>query len=116
MCSSDLVESGIGWIPFVLAQMEYGITFNPGKKVGLSLTPKEYFQRNFSACFWFENEDMENMIRKVAEDNVMFETDFPHPTCLYPDGLGRLTQAVQDRSLLEKVTSTNAARIYNIPI
>ncbi len=110
------VESGIGWIPFVLAQMEYGIAFNPGKKVGLSLTPKEYFQRNFSACFWFENEDMENTIRKVGEDNVMFETDFPHPTCLYPDGLGRLTQAVQDRSLLEKITSTNAARIYNIPI
>ena len=27
------------------------------------------------------------MLGDVGFDNVMFETDFPHPTCLYPNGL-----------------------------
>ena len=27
------------------------------------------------------------MIDKVGEDNVMFETDFPHPTALWPKPL-----------------------------
>jgi predicted TIM-barrel fold metal-dependent hydrolase len=110
------VESGIGWIPFFLQQLDYGMKFNPGKRFHLELTPKEYFRRNFTACFWFENENMESIIRDLGEDNVMFETDFPHPTCLYPAGLERVTAAVKDRTLLEKICSTNAARVYNIPL
>ena len=31
--------------------------------------------------------DLQGLIDKVGEDNVMFETDFPHPTCLYPTPL-----------------------------
>lgn len=110
------VESGIGWIPFMLDHLEYALEFNPGNKVKLDLTPREYFRRNFSACFWFENRDLEHLIRQVGEDNVMFETDFPHPTCLYPGGLSRVVEAVQDQKLLKKITSTNAGRIYNIAV
>jgi predicted TIM-barrel fold metal-dependent hydrolase len=110
------VESGIGWIPFFLNQLDYGIVFNPMKKIDMKLTPSEYFRRNFTACFWFENENLEHLIKTVGEDNVMFETDFPHPTCLYPSGLSRVTAALTDRRLLEKICSTTAARIYNIPI
>jgi predicted TIM-barrel fold metal-dependent hydrolase len=113
------VESGIGWIPFMLRSFEYQIAENappPGRE--LKLTPKEYFQRNMYGCFWFENEDLEPLIRRVGVDNVLFETDFPHPTCLYPDSLGRAREALAgaDRELVGKVLSKNAARVYNIDI
>jgi uncharacterized protein len=32
-------------------------------------------------------ESLEPMIERVGIDNVMFQTDFPHATCLYPDPL-----------------------------
>jgi predicted TIM-barrel fold metal-dependent hydrolase len=80
------------------------------------MKPSEYFKRNFYACFWFEKQDICPMIKRVGVDNVLFETDFPHPTCLFPvDDLdARLSGlTLEDRT---KVLSTNAAKLYNIPL
>jgi predicted TIM-barrel fold metal-dependent hydrolase len=48
----------------------------------------------------------------------MFETDFPHPTCLYPDSLERAaeTLAKVEPDVRRKVLSTNASSLYRIPI
>jgi predicted TIM-barrel fold metal-dependent hydrolase len=112
------VESGIGWVPFMLRNIEYTLMETHGVGGGpLRLTPYEYFRRNMAACFWFERDDLPALIRSVGEENVMFETDFPHPTCLYPNGISYLSELFdEDEALGRKVASTNAARIYNIPI
>ena len=51
--------------------------------------PSEYFRSNLYATFWFENNrnKLPDLIEAVGEDRILFETDFPHPTCLYPDPL-----------------------------
>ena len=71
-----------------------------------------------SACIFFEREDLVDTIRKVGADNVMFETDFPHPACLYPNGLDYLAEPIAELTPEErfKVFSGNAARIYNIEV
>ncbi|RVT94479.1 amidohydrolase family protein [Sphingomonas crocodyli] len=111
------VESGIGWIPFLLETLEYQLHENAVTKT-FSLTPEEYFRRNIYGCFWFERKNMAATVRQCGVDNVMFETDFPHPTCLYPEplehaasGLAQLT--FEER---EKILSTNASKLYNIPL
>jgi uncharacterized protein len=109
------VESGIGWVPFILEALDYQLCEIAAAR-RFDLKPSEYFQRNFFACFWFEKTDIAQMIRRVGIDNVLFETDFPHPTGLYPidnlEGrLGGLTS--QERA---KVLSLNAASLYNIPL
>ena len=84
------VESGMGWIPFILETMDYEILENaPAQAAELTRAPSEYFKDHWYATFWFEKNggDLQGLIDKVGEDNVMFETDFPHPTCLYPDPL-----------------------------
>jgi len=109
------VESGIGWVPFILEALDYQLQeIAEGRH--FALKPSEYFRRNFYACFWFEQDDICNTLRKVGIDNALFETDFPHPTGLYPiDNLeGRLSGlTAAERS---KVLSTNAARLYKIPV
>lgn len=113
------VESGIGWIPFILEGLDYAVreagTLGDGK---LSMSPIEYFRRQVYGCFWFENDDLANTIRRVGVDNVMFETDFPHPTCLYPAPLEQVPRVFADLSDEErrKVLSLNAALVYNIPL
>ena len=111
------VESGIGWIPFVLEACEYQMAENMVNRGGLKLTPKEYFQRNIFASYWFEKHRTREDIEAIGADNVMFETDFPHPTCLYPGvrehvqaSLGALAPAVQRKVLYE-----NAVRVYQLP-
>ncbi len=113
------VESGIGWIPFILEALDYSITESAANRDGqLSMAPIDYFRRQVYACFWFETDDLASAVRRVGVDNVMFETDFPHPTCLYPGPLERPAAFLADFTAEErrKIFSTNAARLYNIPL
>jgi predicted TIM-barrel fold metal-dependent hydrolase len=111
------VESGAGWVPFILEALEYEMEENaPGLKTKLSLTPKEFFQRNIYATMWFERTDVAQVVAAVGEDNILFETDFPHPTCLFPNPLetasrnmSALTPAAQ-----RKIMGGNAATLYGI--
>ena len=60
----------------------------PSMRGSSTCAPSEYFRRQIYSCFWFERtRRLPRPSRAVGEDNIMFETDFPHPTCLYPDGL-----------------------------
>ena len=84
------VESGVGWIPFILETLDYEMAENaPQELAQLKKMPSEYFRSNLYATFWFENNrnKLPDLIEAVGEDNILFETDFPHPTCLYPSPL-----------------------------
>ena len=84
------VESGVGWIPFILEALDYEMSENaPDELAKLKKMPSEYFRSNLYATFWFENNrnKLPELIDAVGEDSILFETDFPHPTCLYPNPL-----------------------------
>ena len=109
------VESGIGWIPFLLESLDYQLgEIAEGKR--FEMKPSEYFKRNFYACFWFEKTNLSETLRQVGIDNCLFETDFPHPTGLFP--IDNLEERLSDLTADErkKVLSTNAAKLYNIPL
>lgn len=111
------VESGCGWIPFILEALDYELHENaPARLAQLELLPSEYFRRQMYATTWFERANVAHAIEAVGEDNVMFETDFPHPTCLFPRpletaerNLGDLPAAVQ-----RKILGENAAALYRL--
>src|SRR5262245_13477647 len=111
------VESGTGWIPFILEALDYEMAENaPQLRERLSLSPTEFFQRQIYATTWFERTNLAQLVATVGEDNIMFETDFPHPTCLYPDPLataaanmGDLDPAVQ-----RKILGENGVRLYRL--
>jgi uncharacterized protein len=111
------VESGAGWVPFILEALEYEMAENaPGLRARLSLTPKEFFRRNIYATMWFEHSDLLNVVAAVGEDNILFETDFPHPTCLYPDPLGTAAKnmAALSPTAQRKILGENAATLYRL--
>ena len=113
------VESGIGWIPFILETLDYSLAESGAHRLDkLSMSPFDYFRRQIYASFWFEGRDTAASIRRLGVDNVMFETDFPHPVCLYPRPLEQARKGLGDLTLEErrKVLSTNAARVYGIPL
>jgi predicted TIM-barrel fold metal-dependent hydrolase len=112
------VESGIGWVPFVLESLTHQLGETaPGTLDYLSLSPLEYFQRQLYACFWFERQDLAHVVSILGADNILFETDFPHPTCLYPDSLSAAAPALSslDAEARRKVLQDNAAALYRIP-
>lgn len=109
------VESGAGWIPYLLEAIEYmseeaGLEYHP--------TPTDVFNRQIYACTFFERKNFVQTIRQVGADNIMFETDFPHPACLFPDGLEYMVDAIAEMTPDErfKVFSGNAGRVYGIDV
>jgi predicted TIM-barrel fold metal-dependent hydrolase len=109
------VESGVGWVPFLMEALDYQLQEIAETK-SFQLKPSEYFARNFYACFWFERRDVSDTLRRVGIDNVLFETDFPHPTSLFPiDHLEDRLQGLSDTER-RKVMSSNAAKLYRIEV
>jgi uncharacterized protein len=119
------VESGIGWIPFALEGLDWqwkncGV---PQEHPEYDLLPSEYFRRQIYGCFWFERDSARHTIEQVGADNILYETDFPHPTSMSP---GPASSAVAppeflkanftglDETSLRKILHDNAARIYHL--
>jgi predicted TIM-barrel fold metal-dependent hydrolase len=115
------VESGFGYVPFLLDALDW-----QWKSTGVlrrfphATPPAEVFARQMYATFWFEK-DL-RLLDRFA-DNVMFETDYPHPTSLapgpasyveHPGDLVRqhLTDAGLGLDVARKVLHDNAVKVY----
>ncbi len=112
------VESGIGWIPFVLEGLEYQLDEMVTTGRTQKRRPKEYFRDHVYACFWFEDFGPRNMIEEVGVQNILFETDFPHPTCLYPRHQEHVASVLSDLDpyVRRRVLQDNALELYKLPI
>jgi uncharacterized protein len=116
------VESGFGYVPFLLDSYDWQWKNGQAhKEYSDWLLPSEYFKRQVYATFWFES-GVERQI-DLYPDNVMFESDFPHPTSLSPgpgttalDAKGtiaaNLSGLPQDN--LEKVLYKTASRVFHL--
>ncbi len=113
------VESGIGWIPFVLEALDYQFLGNRvrDERPDLDLLPSEYFARNIYACYWFEQVAPRRLIDKVGEDRILFETDFPHPTSLFGDEVAdRIQSGLSDSTPEQRhaILWGNAQTLYKV--
>jgi predicted TIM-barrel fold metal-dependent hydrolase len=116
------VESGFGYIPFLLDSLDWQwVNANGPARYPDRLRPSEYFRRQVYSMFWFERECLELLPR--YQDNVMFETDFPHPTCLCPGPASAAPSptevierdtAIVGPAVMRKVLQDNACRVYHI--
>ncbi len=115
------VESGIGWIPFVLEALDYQFAGNhvSEERPDLDRPPSSYFASNVYGCYWFEQTAPRRLIDKVGVDNILFETDFPHPTSLFGDevhdciarGLGEC-----DAGTRRQILWSNAQKLYRVEV
>jgi predicted TIM-barrel fold metal-dependent hydrolase len=113
------VESGVGWIPFILEALDYEMAENAPQELSqLEKMPSEYFRTNLYATFWFENNrnKLSDLIEAVGEDRILFETDFPHPTCLYPNPLQTVEakMATLAPDVRRKIFGENARQLYRL--
>jgi predicted TIM-barrel fold metal-dependent hydrolase len=114
-----LIESGAGWVPFAVEALEHQFDeMLPSKRGLLKKRPWEYFRDHFMCSFWFEKVAPKILLETIGVDNVMFETDFPHPTSLYPGVQEHLKDVLggYDYTIQKKVLQDNPARLYNLSL
>ncbi len=118
------VESGVSWLLFALESFDWQWENNgvPSEHPEYELLPSEYFKRQIYGCFWFETEGVKKAL-EVYPDNILYETDFPHPTSMspgpqstaeHPRDYAERVLSGQPEETIEKVMHSNAARVYGL--
>ena len=118
------VESGVGWIPFLMESLDWQWKNNGVREEHpeYDLLPSEYFRRQIYASFWFEEAGVAKAL-ELFPDNILFETDYPHPTCQAPGpaSAGTHPRLYAERVLagipepvLAKVLQTTAQKLYRL--
>src|SRR5262249_7762672 len=115
-----IVESGMGWVPFTLeAAGHHYQRYQPRKprpEMRADEPPSYVFRRQVFVNTWFEQMD-DKPRSTLPIDNIMFETDYPHPTCLIGDEItdaidSKLSSLTPDE--LDKVLHRNAMRCFSL--
>lgn len=120
------VESGVGWISCVLELFDWQWTNGDVAKEHpeYDLIPSEYFRRQIYGSFWFEKKEVEAAIARFP-GNIMWETDYPHPTSQYPSPNSTAVMpgdyaedalAGIDEAVVRAVLQDTPARLYNVEI
>ena len=117
------VESGFGYVPYMLDSLDWHWhTSSADQEYPLRELPSTYWHRNFYSTFWFERSSLR--LLDDFQDNIMFETDFPHETGVFPgnwdhnstarEAVTRNLGGVVSEAVAMKVVSGNAAKLYGI--
>jgi predicted TIM-barrel fold metal-dependent hydrolase len=112
------VESGIGWIPFLLEAADYcfGYSGVRRERPEFELLPSEYFRRQVYGCYFFEELAPQRLLDRIGVENVLFETDYPHPVCLYGNVREKIDAGLtgQPADVRRKLLFDNAAKLYGV--
>ena len=120
------VESGVGWLQCVLEMFDWQWVNGEVRKEHpeYDLLPSEYFKRQVYGSFWFERRGVGEAL-KAFPDNLMWETDYPHPTSQYPSPNSTAVHPADyaeevfdglDEGIAKKVLQDTAAKLYNVAV
>ncbi|HEX5365644.1 MAG TPA: amidohydrolase family protein [Acidimicrobiales bacterium] len=114
------VESGVGWVPFLLEAVDYHFVEGDVAKARAEFEelPSFYYRRQVHACYWFEKIAPRKLLEDVGTDRILFETDFPHPTCLegtkVADAVANLDGVGEDAR--RRILWENAVELYGLDL
>jgi predicted TIM-barrel fold metal-dependent hydrolase len=111
-------EGQIGWMPYILERVDTVWTEHRawgGVKDLVPEPPSTYYYRQVYGCFFRDKHGIDSL-DVVGEDNVTFETDYPHTDSTWPhtkevaqDLMGHLPQAT-----VNKLVRGNAIRMLGL--
>lgn len=113
-----LAESGVGWLPYMVARMDE--TFEkhcvPKPDVSIKTKPSELFARQVYATFEEEPFGPE-LIPLLGPENFMWACDYPHPDSTWPESRKAIQHALGKLSpeAVRMVTSDNCKKLYKLP-
>ena len=109
------VEADAGWVPYFLQRMEQHFDFSGNAEhPDLKLRPTEYFKRNVCVACRGDERTLRSVIELVGDDNIVFNTDYPHPDGTFPFGFARFDEQAIPEASKRKILWDNAARAFRL--
>jgi predicted TIM-barrel fold metal-dependent hydrolase len=119
----EIVEAEIGWIPFMLQQMDY--YFHRFSNVGqsevqtfeISRLPSELFNQHF--YFTFMDDVVGAHLLKIwGERNCMWSSDYPHANMTWPNSKAFVARQIGDLPMetQRRLASENVIGLYGLDL
>ena len=109
-------EGQAGWVPFLMSRLDkFWHTGSAVAKYDLPKPPSAYLRDHVYFCV-FDDPAVLRYLDIVSEDNLCFETDYPHPDGSWPssrEAAWRQTSGLTPEQRV-KILRDNAARLYRI--
>ena len=112
-------ESQIGWIPYFIERADdtwQTHQWAQGEK-RIPNPPSYYYKKHVYSCFFKDTVGID-LLDRIGEDNVLFETDYPHQDGTFPNTLaiaedlfGHLQQGT-----IDKIARNNAIKLFGLTI
>jgi predicted TIM-barrel fold metal-dependent hydrolase len=105
-------EGGAGWVPYLLEQAE-DIFANYRVQIAGTRPPREVFAEHMYVCVLRDNTAISS-IGVIPEDNITWESDYPHDSTLFPNSRTMLEDSLRDvpDAIAIKIAETNARRLF----
>jgi predicted TIM-barrel fold metal-dependent hydrolase len=106
-------------VPFIIRSLEYSFEdmLTAEERKTYKKGPKDYLIDHIFTSYWFENElAVKTYVAEFGADNLMFETDFPHPQALHPNVRGKIEETLSsfDEDTQHKILHRNAEGLYKL--
>jgi predicted TIM-barrel fold metal-dependent hydrolase len=119
----ELVEAEIGWIPFMLQQMDY--YYNRFTNVGqsavqsfeISRPPSEIFNEHIYATF-MDDVVGAHLLKMWGDRNCMWSSDYPHANMTWPNSRAFVARQIGDLDMerQKRLTSQNVIDLYGLKL
>ena len=116
-----LSEGGIGWVPMLLDRLNFCIRDNHAGYAdtwrNIEISPSDLLLRNF---YFNSIEDPAGyaLRHRIGVENIMVESDYPHPDSTWPDTQEVLRSQLKEfpREETDLITYKNAERVFRHPL
>jgi predicted TIM-barrel fold metal-dependent hydrolase len=112
----SMIETGVGWIPHFLEQIDDRYWRNRSwGNIPIAEPPSFYWRRNMSATFITDRNGIANRYG-VGVDNIMWSTDYPHHGNDWPYSRKTIDDTMGDLPADERhaILAGNAVRIWGL--
>ena len=112
-------ESQIGWIPYFIERADdtwRTHQWAQGEK-RIPKPPSHYYKRHVYSCFFKDTVGID-LLDRISEDNVLFETDYPHQDGTFPNTLAIAEELFGhlEQETIDKISRNNAIKLFGLTI
>ena len=112
-------ESQIGWIPYFIERADdtwRTHQWAQGEK-RIPKPPSHYYKKHVYSCFFKDTVGID-LLDRIGEDNVLFETDYPHQDGTFPNTLAIAEELFGhlEQDTIDKIARNNAVKLFGLTI
>src|SRR2546426_341906 len=109
------IAGNCSWLPWLLWRLdEYWKMSKSGEAAQLQALPSEYFRRQCFISVDVDEDQVEYVIEKLGNDNLVFSTDYPHSDSHFPEATDLFLKLPLSQESKRKILWDNCARLYGV--